>query len=417
MRSPPAHRATTAHVGALFPFVAEPPLPCPAPYIGRDLLGGAFCYDPFRLYACGALTNPNAVVLGQIGRGKSALVKSLLWRMSLFGAQAWVVDPKGEYGPLAAAWGVKPLRLSPGGRLRLNPLDGPPPALVDGGRPELTRRRVTLLGSLAESSLGRPLRPAERAALDVALSAAEARQPGRAPLLPQVVEALLAPAPGPAAELGTTTDGLAADGRDVALELRRLVSGDLRGMFDGPTSSQLRLDASLLVIDLSAVYTSPALGLLMTCATAWVQTALERSGDHPRLLVVDEAWAILSDVGVARWLRSAWKLSRALGVANLAVLHRLSDLRAAGPSGSEQALLAEGLLADSETRIVYAQSPAESEACRPLLGLSDAEAQLLSRLRRGVALWKVGPRSFLVEHRLSEAEAAIVDTDARMTGA
>jgi hypothetical protein len=33
-----------------------------------------------------------------------------------------------------------------------------------------------------------------------------------------------------------------------------------------------------------------------------------------------------------------------------------------------------------------------------------------------VALWKVGQRSFLVEHRLAQEEAALVDTDAAMGG-
>ena len=32
----------------------------------------------------------------------------------------------------------------------------------------------------------------------------------------------------------------------------------------------------------------------------------------------------------------------------------------------------------------------------------------------GVALWKVGARSFLVQHRLSDIEAPMVDTDQRM---
>ena len=51
---------------------------------------------------------------------------------------------------------------------------------------------------------------------------------------------------------------------------------------------------------------------------------------------------------------------------------------------------------------------------RELLGLSDTEAELLPHLRRGWALWKVGQRSFLVQHRLSSLERDIVDTDARM---
>ncbi len=125
---------------------------------------------------------------------------------------------------------------------------------------------------------------------------------------------------------------------------------------------------------------------------------------------------MLSNLGVARWLQSSWKLSRAFGVANVAVLHRVSDLRSVGASDSEQVALAQGLLADSETRVVYAQSPGELEAAAELLSLSATETELLPQLRRGVALWKVGPRSFLVQHRLSATERSIADTDAAMVG-
>jgi hypothetical protein len=52
-----------------------------------------------------------------------------------------------------------------------------------------------------------------------------------------------------------------------------------------------------------------------------------------------------------------------------------------------------------------------------LLGLTETEAALVTQLRRGVALWKVGQRSFLVEHRLSAEEEHIIDTDAAMVGA
>ena len=57
----------------------------------------------------------------------------------------------------------------------------------------------------------------------------------------------------------------------MALALQRLCEGDLRGMFDGPTSEGLDLDAPLVVLDLSAVQDSAALGILMTCAAAWMQ--------------------------------------------------------------------------------------------------------------------------------------------------
>ena len=125
---------------------------------------------------------------------------------------------------------------------------------------------------------------------------------------------------------------------------------------------------------------------------------------------------MLWNLGVARWLQSSWKLSRALGVSNVAVLHRLSDLRSVGAAGSEQVGLAEGLLADSETRVVYAQSPGEVAGTGDLLGLTATEGELISQLRRGTALWKVGRRSFLVEHHLAPGERRLTDTDQAMDG-
>lgn len=435
----PAHQVTTRNLGAAYPFIAEAGLGQRGVVIGDDLLGGSFVFDPFELYAAGVVSNPNMVVFGQIGRGKSSFVKTFLWRQAVFGRRAWVVDPKGEYGDLADAWGVRPVALRPGGAIRLNPLDrGPETGDADapadptgagvGGTDATTRRRTELLASLGSACLGRSLAPRERAALGAALAHTVALHAN--PTVPQVVEALLAPSAEAARALRTERRDLLEDGRDVALELRRLVHGDLAGMFDGPTTPGLDLSAPLVVLDLSALYTSAALGVLMACATAWLQAALARTAGSAAstalkagaaggrfFLVVDEAWAILSNLGVARWLQSSWKLSRAFGVSNVAVLHRVSDLRSVGASDSEQVALAQGLLSDSETRVVYAQSPGELEAAAELLSLSDTESDLLPQLRRGIALWKVGQRSFLVQHRLSALERLIVDTDAAMSAA
>jgi DNA helicase HerA-like ATPase len=398
-------------------------------YIGRDCFGGSFCFDPWEMYSRGLLTSPNLVVLGQIGRGKSTFVKTYLRRSQVFGRQAWVVDPKGEYTPLAEACGGTALRIAPGGMLRLNPLDAGPvvasPVQQSESRPDeetaeaastvRTRRQAELLCSLAAASLKRALGPAERTAVELAVAAAAATQ--HPPTVPYVIAALLDPAPAAAAEVRTDVAGLAADGRQVALDLRRLVEGDLAGMFDGPTSPGIDLDRPLVVLDLSALYGSPALGILMACATAWLQGRLAQADGIHRLVVVDEAWAILHDLAMARWLQAGFKLSRAFGVANMAVVHRLSDLRSAGADGSEQQRLAEGLLSDSETRVIFGQPPSEVAVARDLLALTATEADLLPHLPRGMALWKVGPRSFLVEHRLAPSEAVLVDTDAAMRAA
>ncbi len=417
----PAHQVTTRNLGAAYPLVAESGLGHRGVLIGHDLLGGSFVYDPFELYTQGVVSNPNMIVFGQIGRGKSAFVKTYLWRQAVFGRRAWVVDPKGEYGALAAAWGTVPIALRPGGAVRLNPLDPGPGATTDSGtRDGADGRQVELLASLAAACLGRGLLPRERVAVDLAL--ASVGGPGRVPTLPAVVEAMLEPTSAAAGAIRTDRATLLEDGRDVALELRRLVHGDLRGMFDGPTTPGLDLSGPLVVLDLSALYNSAALGVLMACATAWLQATLARQASGKRdgsvhtLVVVDESWAVLANLGVARWLQASWKFSRAYGVANVAVLHRLSDLQAVGAAGSEQVGLARGLLSDSETRVVYAQPPGEVAGARELLSLSSTEAELLPRLRRGVALWKVGRRAFLVQHLLGPMERSLVDTDRAMVG-
>jgi len=427
-RPPPPHRATTAHLQALYPWVTAAGLGRRGTYLGRDLHGGgAFCFDPWELYAAGILTSPNLLVVGQIGRGKSTFVKTFVWRQLALGRRAWIVDPKGEYGPLAVAGGSSPVRIVPGGGVRLNPLDDASAPTPDPSAPAEARaragagdapgsgrfrHRAELLCSILAAGLGRDLLPAERTAVELAVRLAGARR--AAPILPDVVSCLLDPDPALAATVRTDVAGLAADGRNVALELRRLAEGDLAGMFDGPTSPNVDLAAPVVVLDLSALYDSPALGILMTCATAWLQAAIRRRDGRKRLVVVDEAWAILHDLATARWLQASFKLSRAFGVANLAVVHRLSDLQAAGAEGSPQRRLAEGLLADSETRVVFGQAPSEVPSARQLLGLSATEAELLSRLPRAVALWKVADRSFLIEHGLGAGELALVDTDQAM---
>lgn len=406
----PGHAATSAHVQAAYPFVAEGGLGGRGVYIGRDAYGGSFVYDPWELYGR-ELTSPNMLVIGQIGRAKSSLVKTYVWRQSVFRRRAWIIDPKGEYGSLAAAFGVKPLTLEPGGELRLNPITR------DAG----WHGQLRLLQAVTAGALRRPLAPEEEAGLREALRVVNAAD--GEPTLPAVVEVLLRPSDAMAGRLATDVTGLAAATRQAALGLQRLCEGDLRGMFDGPTTAGLDLDAPLVVIDLHAVYDSSALGILMTCAAAWLRamgdaqrSAAEQQGEDPDklIVVVDEAWRIFSHLGIGEWLQDSFKHSRSYGVQNVIVMHRLSDLQAAGAEGSREARLAEGLLADAETRVIYAQPTDQLVATRDLLGLTETEAELLPTLRRGEGLWKVGQRSFLVHHRLSSFEARLVDTDARM---
>jgi type IV secretory pathway VirB4 component len=404
----PGHRCTTRHGQAIYPFVNAGGLGGRGVFIGRDGSGGAFCYDPWTLYGEGVLDDPNVIVLGKLGQGKSALVKTLLWRMLLFGRRAFVLDVKREYGPLCRAVGVRPVSLVPGGGVRLNPL---------AARPE-EHAQLELLRAVAVTALGAPLTQLEAGGLREALHAVRRRGAGE-PTLPEVTDALFAPTAEMADRLRTTPAQLAIDARRAALALQDLCEGSLRGMFDGPTTPGLDLDARLLVLDLHAVRDSPAVGILMACATAWISAQLARTAERPgreRLVnVADESWKIVQHTGLGEWFQANFKLARQFGVMNLVVLHKLADLQAAGDAGSRAARIAEGLVADASTRIVYHQDESQVDLTRSLLGLSHNEGRLISMLAPGQALWRVGSRSFVVSHQRSRIEAELTNTDSGMT--
>ncbi len=403
----PGLRSTTRHAQAIYPFMAAGGLGGRGVFIGRDSSGGAFCFDPWLLYAQGVLDDPNAIVLGNLGQGKSSLVKTLLWRMLLFGRRAFVLDVKREYGPLCAAAGVEPISLRPGGGVRLNPL---------ASRPE-EHAQLELLRAVAVTALGEQLTQVEAAALREALRAVRLSGVSE-PTLRDIAAVLFEPVSDMAERLCTTPAALADDCRRVALAVQDLCEGPLRGMFDGPTSPGLDLDARLLVLDLHAVRDSPAVGILMACATAWMSALLARMAERPgreRLInVADESWKIVQHTGLGEWFQSNFKLARQFGVMNLVVLHKLADLQAAGDAGSRAARIAEGLVADASTRIVYHQDESQVPLTRTLLGLSDSEAQLISMLSAGQALWRVGDRSFVVQHYRSRFEARMTNTDTGM---
>ncbi|WP_421740696.1 ATP-binding protein [Cellulomonas sp.] len=402
----PAHRASSAVLAGAYPFLATSPCDTGVP-VGVDAFtGGLFCFDPWALYAAGDLTNPNVLLAGVIGQGKSALAKSLALRAIAAGRTVYVPgDPKGEWTPVARAVGGTVVRLGPGIATRLNPLDVMPGA-------DASASRGRLLAAIAALTLHRGISAAEHGALDAALAGAERR--GTTPTIGHVVAALGAPDRAAARADGVRVEDRLLDGRDVAHGLRRLVRGDLAGLFDGPSTHTLDPGAPMVVLDLSALGSGEdALALAMTCSSAWLEGALAASSAK-RWVIYDEAWRLLRQVALVRRMQAQWKLSRAHGIANLMVLHRLSDLDAIGRQGSEARALAEGLLADCSTRVIYRQEADQLAGTTTALGLTQAERDLLPLLPRGTGVWKMPRRTHVVHHVLHPAELDFIDTDAAM---
>ena len=431
---PEQFEISTATLEAIFPFqTASATSIRRGITIGPSPTGGTFAFDPWTLYRAGRLTNPNVLILGDVGSGKSALAKTLVWRGLEFGRGAHIIDPKAEYAALAQAVGGEPIALRPGGGTIVNPLD---PGAAGGhlSPAELFHRNVATVRALVEATLTRACRQleivlltatlAQVSGLDVGHNArASITTHGGVATLPMLAEALMSPNRDLAMRLNMAPGRVVEESRELALAMARLVDehGDLGGMFAGHTNVDADAMGPLTVVDISAVYRShrAALPLVMIAAAAWLQLAVDAS-PRGRFQVNDEAWALLSDEASARWMQTNQKLARQLTLSVVNVMHRLSDTAAAGPAGSTTRSLAEGVIADSGTGVIYRQKPGEEGLLRDTLQLNQMQAHLATQLTRGRALWVVGGETrqvALVDHILSDAERHLVDTDQQFRAA
>ena len=430
----PRHRSTTRHLASIYPCQTEPGLGAEGVLLGYDVLAGgaAFCFDPFAMYTNGMLENPNMLIIGEPGFGKSACVKCYLYRaLGALGAPgppgtpteggrwAAICDPKGEYRPLAEALGLQTVRLYPGGPDRVNPLDaGPAPrsgAGWDENLTELEMRRTAMTDALLSVLLKRPLTPVEEAASPrPSRNSPGPNQPCGTPTLVDVAALLGEPSEDMAAEIGIGVDRLAEECRLARLGLGRLLSRDLRGMFDGPSTVRIDWSGRGVVLDVSFVHhDADALTVVMIPATSWLQALMsdERPGAPRKLQVIEECWAMLRTERVAFYLQACWKLCRRYGVANVAVAHRLSDLSAQSDDGTATAKVSQrpvgrhpnpGGVPPSAGRTGRGEGTP-----RPVQVATD----LLPNLRRGEAVWRIGDHDAVVTHAISPTEAEICNTD------
>jgi type IV secretory pathway VirB4 component len=432
----PVHRGSTGQMQAFYPFLYGQSLPPLGVYIGVDCLsGGAFSAHPVEWLRRGITTNPNILITGNPGAGKSATVKVMMLRLMASGVKTFVLgDLKNEYSPLSRALGIDPVELGPGIHNRINPLDAGPtgrnlptdPVALRERLDDIHRRRVTLLASLLEMRLGRHLDPTEETALSLAIRHASGETDGATsladPTIPQVWALLRDPTPEMAEDLRyDTVSQLREAIRPAADALGIMVRGSLAGLFDGPTTIRLDFDAYMQTFDLSRLdgRGDETVAMTLSCVSTWGQAAIDEPGGPVRLVVRDELWRPMRIPAMVKKLDSDLRLSRSQGTIQLLSTHRLADFEAVGAADSEEVAIARALVGSCDIRICLAQDTKPLNAIREEIGLTDTEAAQIasfSAATKGRAVWKIGrDHSHVVQTILSPTERHLTDTNARMT--
>lgn len=404
-------RTSTGQAQAVYLPTAAPGLGDSGVIIGREVYSGkGYIYDPFQLYGQ-QLPAPHWLVLGESGNGKSALEKTYVLRQLRFRDRQVVVldaqgeDGVGEWNLIAEQLGITPIRLDPmsaqDGLVRLNPLD---PAITTTGQ-------LALLRTIIEVALGRGLDERSGFALKVAHAYVNQTITDRQPILTDIVERLRHPRPESADAMNVDLEDVRAWGLDVALVLDRLVDGDLRGMFDGPTTVGIDLDSPLIIFDLSHIdRNSIAMPILMAIVGVWLEHTWIRPDRKKRIFLVEEAWHIINSPSVAQLFQRLLKFGRRLGLSFVAVVHHLSDV-VDGAAAREAA----AILKMASTRTIYAQKSDEARATGQVLGLPRWAVEIIPTLTPGMAVWDVNGNVQVVKHLVTEAERPLVFTDRAMT--
>jgi hypothetical protein len=437
--APPTFRGSTGQLQGLYPFLYGAPVPAVGAYLGIDTLtGGAFSCHPIEWLRAGLVTNPNLLITGVPGAGKSATVKALAFRLMAYGVKTFVLgDLKNEYAPLARALGVAPLELGPGLPARLNPLDAGPlgqnlPA-DSGARlerlAEIHRRRITLLASLLVTRLGRDLTPTEEAAVSLAIRHATGEADAATTLTDPTIPAVWALLRDPTAVMvehlrapGDSVEQLREMIRPVADALGNMITGSLSGLFDGPTTVALDFDAPIQTVDISRLDSrgDETVAMILACVSSWGQAAIDDPSGGVRLVVRDELWRALRIPAMIRKVDSDLRLSRSQGTIQVLATHRLADFESVGPAGSAEVAIASNLLASCDVRICLRQDTAPLAMTRQAIGLTDTEAAHIASWtgeHLGRALWKIGrTSSHVVQTVLHPVERDLYWTNERMVG-
>jgi hypothetical protein len=373
--------------------------------------------DQFEAYRRNLVESPNVCTIGDVGVGKSTLMKCdyTLRPLTLKGRRVVVIDIKayksgadyGEYGPVAAAIGVDPVRFAigdPDGST-LNLLD---PMLRQTQQvPSITGMVLIVQQAAAVLNDNMELDRFEKKAIRVAVAhaAAATREAGRTPTILDVIEHLGNVDVPEFAGLPTQAkDTMFMAGYGAQVLLERLPE-EMPGLFDGDTSTNVRLDNKATFFDFSQLpEDGPARSIGMMLANAWTLGSIRAGGtDWQTNFCVDEGWFLVGGP-MGKVIRSNSKLSRSLGLSNVVNIHHVADIPQDDP--------AIAFIKEAGTLHLFRQSKRDdAETAAAIGGLRPGAVEFLMTLPKGQHFKKVGiAAETRVAHTRSDLERLITDT-------
>lgn len=313
------------------------------------------------------LNNPNGIVLGTPGSGKSFSAKREMTNVYLMTRDDIVIcDPEAEYAPLVTRLGGQIIRISPNSTDYINPMDINMD-YNDGSDP--LRLKSSFVLSMCELIVGgaEKLEAKARSAVDRCL--------------PVVYKAYFRdPVPENMPVLGDLYELLMQqeepEARDVAAALEIYVSGSLN-VFNHRTN--VNVTNRVMCYDIKELGSQlKRIGMLLVQDQIWNRITANRAAKRATWYYVDEMHLLLRDAQTAAYMVEIWKRARKWGGVPTGITQNVKDLL----SSRE----VENILENSDFVYMLNQASGDREILARHLGISDHQLSYVKQSGPGEGL-------------------------------
>lgn len=317
------------------------------------------------------LKNPNGIILGIPGSGKSFAAKQEILIVFLVTRDDIIItDPEAEYFPLVSCLGGQVIKLSATSPHCVNPMDMQPD-MLEGENPIALKSDFLL--SLFALIMDNELTAQEKSIIDRCIPAVyrdylNDPRPENMPILEDLYNLILEQA---------ETDEKA---KNIAVALEIYVKGSLK-QFNQRTNVDIQ--NRLVCFDIKELGNNlKAIGMLILQDQVWQRVTANRAAKRTTWFYQDEFHLLLREEQTAKYSIEIWKRFRKWGGIPTAITQNVKDFL-------ENPQI-ENILDNSDFALLLSQAPGDREILEKRLGISHRQLEHVTSAPAGEGLVKSG---------------------------
>ncbi len=338
-----------------------------------------------------SLENPNSIIFGTSGSGKSYLVKLEALRYLMTGVDVIIIDPDNEYRALAGAVDGSFYDISLSSHSHINPFDIPVSA--EGEDPEeiLRSNAISLVGLFRIMMGG--LTPEEDAIIDQAIIETYAAKDITPESDPSTWNTNI-PIMSDLEQVLENMEGT----ESLVRRLKKFTTGAYSNFFNQKSNISMNNNMTVFGIrNLEEELRPMAMFIVMRYIWKTVTSSLKK-----RILIIDEAWLLMQTEDGASFLFGLFKRSRKYWLGVTAITQDVSDFM--------RSSYGQPIINNAALKTLLKQSSAIIDKIQSIFNLTDEEKMILLEGSIGEGLFFAGHKHVAMKIIASPTEDKIITT-------